>query len=84
MKDLKSKFDDFKKKYPDAIVIFRLNDWYFFYDEDAEVASKVLGITLQCSIGMFPKQAEFPKHALDIYLPKLVRTGRRVAICDDI
>lgn len=84
MKDIKTKYDEFKQKYPDAIVIFRRNDWYFLYGSDAEVASKVLGITLQQSIGMFPKQAEFPKHALDIYLPKLVRTGHRIAICDDM
>ncbi len=84
MKDIKTKIEEFKQKYPDAVMLFRRSNWYVAYDRDAEVVSKVLGIALQTSIGMFPKQADFPFTALDTYLPKLVRAGYKIAICDDL
>lgn len=84
MKDIKTKIEEFKKKYPDAIMLFRRTNWYVAYGKDAEVVSKELGITLQTCIGMFPKQADFPFMALDTYLPKLVRAGYKIAICDDL
>lgn len=82
-------FYDFKEKHPDAVLLFRCGDFYETYGEDAVVASEILGITLTrrnngkegvAAIEM----AGFPHHALDTYLPKLVRAGRRVAICDQL
>lgn len=81
---------DLKKKHPDAILLFRCGDFYETYAQDAISASAILGITLtrstkQCeSDGQHLRMAGFPYHALDTYLPKLVRAGRRVAICDQI
>lgn len=80
-------FFDLKRKHPDAIMLFRCGDFYETYAEDAEEAASLLGITLtrrangqQSYIAM----AGFPHHALDTYLPKLVRAGKRVAICDQL
>ena len=83
-------FYDLKAKHPDAILLFRCGDFYETYCNDAEKASKILGITLTRSsrtkdiegkpLGM----AGFPYHALDTYLPKLIRAGERVAICDQL
>ena len=78
-------FFDLKAKHPDAVLLFRCGDFYETYCEDAITASKILGITLTrrnngASAGS--EMAGFPHHALDTYLPKLVRAGRRVAICD--
>ena len=80
-------FFDLKAKHPDAVLLFRCGDFYETYCEDAIVASKILGITLTrrnngASAGS--EMAGFPHHALDTYLPKLVRSGRRVAICDQL
>ncbi|MGN0282337.1 MAG: DNA mismatch repair protein MutS [Prevotella sp.] len=80
-------FFDLKAKHPDAVLLFRCGDFYETYCEDAIVASKILGITLTrrnngASSGS--EMAGFPHHALDTYLPKLVRAGRRVAICDQL
>ena len=80
-------FFDLKAKHPDAVLLFRCGDFYETYCEDAIVASKILGITLPrrnngASVGS--EMAGFPHHALDTYLPKLVRAGRRVAICDQL
>ena len=80
-------FFDLKAKHPDAVLLFRCGDFYETYCEDAIVASKILGITLTrrnngASVGS--EMAGFPHHALDTYLPKLVRAGRRVAICDQL
>ena len=80
-------FFDLKAKHPDAVLLFRCGDFYETYCEDAIVASKILGITLTrrnngASVGS--EMAGFPHHALDTYLPKLVRSGRRVAICDQL
>lgn len=83
-------FMDLKKKHPDALLLFRCGDFYETYDKDAENAAKVLGITLTKSTRTTDKDgkplamAGFPYHALDTYLPKLIRAGHRVAICDQI
>lgn len=71
-----------KEKHPDAILLFRCGDFYEAYNEDAVVCAEVLGITLTAKDNR--KMAGFPHHTLDTYLPKLVRAGKRIAICDDI
>ena len=81
-------FFSFKDKYPDALLLFRCGDFYETYCEDAVTASKILGITLTRrnnggSVAV-TEMAGFPYHALDTYLPKLIRAGRRVAICDQL
>src|SRR5450432_1997570 len=76
-----------KQKYPDAILLFRVGDFYETFGGDAIVASKVLGITLTKRNNGAPDSAElagFPYHALDTYLHKLVKAGYRVAICDQL
>lgn len=78
---------DLKAKHPDAIMLFRCGDFYETYSEDAVTASEILGITLTKRAngqGKTVEMAGFPHHALDTYLPKLIRTGRRVAICDQL
>ena len=78
-------FLELKAKHPDAIMLFRCGDFYETYSTDAIVASEILGITLTKRANGKDKHLEmagFPYHALDTYLPKLVRAGRRVAICD--
>ncbi|MBQ3673345.1 MAG: DNA mismatch repair protein MutS [Paludibacteraceae bacterium] len=80
-------FYDIKKQYPDAMLLFRCGDFYETYCEDAVKASKILAITLthRNNGGMQSSEmAGFPFHALDTYLPKLVRAGLRVAICDQL
>ena len=80
-------FLELKAKHPDAIMLFRCGDFYETYSTDAIVASDILGITLTKRANGKDKQLEmagFPYHALDTYLPKLVRAGRRVAICDQL
>ncbi len=75
---------EIKKQYPDALLLFRVGDFYEAYNEDAEQATKILGITL-CKRGKADFNfCGFPFHALDTYLPKLVRAGKRVAICDQL
>lgn len=66
------KFNELKAKHPDAVILFRVGDFYESFFDDAKKVTDVLGI------------AGFPSHALDTYLPKLIRAGLRVAICDDI
>ena len=76
-----------KQKYPDAILLFRVGDFYETFDEDAIIASKVLGITLtkrNNGVASSSDLAGFPHHALDTYLHKLVKAGYRVAICDQL
>jgi DNA mismatch repair protein MutS len=76
-----------KQKYPDAILLFRVGDFYETFGEDAIKASQVLGITLTKRNGNTPSSSElagFPHHALDTYLHKLVKAGYRVAICDQL
>ncbi len=78
---------DLKAKHPDAIMLFRCGDFYETYSEDAVTASEILGITLTRRANGQSKTVEmagFPHHALDTYLPKLIRAGRRVAICDQL
>lgn len=83
-------FLDLKKKHLDALLLFRCGDFYETYKDDAARASKILGITLTRSTktkdeeGKPLHMAGFPFHALDSYLPKLIRAGERVAICDQI
>ena len=77
-------YNDFKKLHPDAVLLFRKGDFYETYEEDAETAAHILGITLTTRSDDGTKMAGFPHHALDIYLPKLVRAGKRIAICDPL
>lgn len=80
-------FFELKAKHPDAVMLFRCGDFYETYSEDAIVASEILGITLTKRANGQAKSVEmagFPFHALDTYLPKLVRAGKRVAICDQL
>ena len=80
-------FFDLKAKHPDAIMLFRCGDFYETYSEDAVAASEILGITLTKRANGQAKSVEmagFPHHALDTYLPKLIRAGKRVAICDQL
>ncbi len=84
-------FMELKAKHPDALLLFRCGDFYETYSDDAVVASEILGITLtrrSSAIGTRKDaavaMAGFPHHALDTYLPKLIRAGRRVAICDQL
>jgi DNA mismatch repair protein MutS len=76
-----------KQKYPDAILLFRVGDFYETFGQDAVVASQVLGITLtkrNNGAAASSDLASFPNHALDTYLHKLVKAGYRVAICDQL
>lgn len=75
---------DLKRKHKDAIILFRCGDFYETYEDDARECAKVLGITLTKRQSDGVAMAGFPHHALDTYLPKLVRTGHRVAICDQL
>lgn len=78
---------EIKKQHPDAILLFRVGDFYETFSDDAIVASEILGITLTRRANgsaQFVELAGFPHHALDTYLPKLVRAGKRVAICDQL
>ena len=80
-------FFDLKAKHPDAVLLFRCGDFYETYCEDAVTASRILGITLTKRNNGYNKgdeMAGFPHHALDTYLPKLIRAGKRVAICDQL
>ena len=75
---------EIKAQYPNALLLFRVGDFYEAYNKDAEQATKILGITL-CRRGKAGFNfCGFPYHALDAYLPKLVRAGKRVAICDQL
>ena len=89
MTPMMRQFHEFKQQHPDALLLFRCGDFYETYFDDAVEASRILGITLtQRSNGKSTAQhtamAGFPYHALDTYLPRLVRAGRRVAICDQL
>ena len=80
-------FVEMKQKHPDAVLLFRVGDFYETYMHDAITASEILGITLTRRANGAAKSIEmagFPHHALDTYLPKLVRAGKRVAICDQL
>lgn len=80
-------FLDLKAKHPDAVMLFRCGDFYENYSTDAIIAAEILGITLTKRAngkGKTIEMAGFPHHALDTYLPKLIRAGKRVAICDQL
>ena len=80
-------FMEMKAKHPDAILLFRCGDFYETYLQDAITASEILGKTLtrrSNGSSAATEMAGFPHHALDTYLPKLVRAGKRVAICDQL
>ena len=77
-------FHDLKEKHPDSVILFRVGDFYEAYEEDAETAADILGIVLTTRNTDSTKMAGFPHHALDTYLPKLVRAGKRIAICDQL
>ena len=84
---LLKQYREMKKKHPDAILLFRVGDFYEIFGKDAVQASEVLGITLtrrQSGVDSRIELAGFPHHALDTYLPKLVRAGHRVAICEQL
>ena len=84
---LMKQYTSVKRKHPDAILLFRVGDFYETFSEDAIRASKILGITLTRranGAASFVELAGFPHHALDTYLPKLVRAGERVAICEQL
>lgn len=84
---LMAQYAKIKENYPDTILLFRMGDFFETFEEDAKTASKVLGITLtkraNGAAGEVPL-AGFPHHAIDTYLPKLVRAGYRVAVCEQM
>lgn len=85
-------YNELKEKHPGAVLLFRIGDFYEAYDEDAVKIGEILGVTVtrkfnskeKGSDGHALKMAGFPHHALDIYLPKLIKAGVRVAICDHL
>lgn len=84
---LMKQYLDFKRKYPDALLLYRVGDFYETFGEDAIKASEILGITLTKRANGAASHIElagFPHHAIDTYLPRLVRAGQRVAICDQV
>ena len=84
---LMKQYRDIKSKYPDSVLLFRVGDFYETFHEDAIIASKVLGIILTkrgAGSNSETKLAGFPYHSLNNHLPKLVKAGCRVAICDQL
>jgi len=84
---LMKQFNEIKAQYPDALLLFRVGDFYETFGSDAVAASRILGITLtkrKNGAAAYIELAGFPHHSLDTYLPKLVRAGNRVAICDQL
>ena len=81
---LMRQWKEIKSQYPDALLLFRVGEFYEAYNDDAKDATKILGITLTKFGKSNIPMCGFPFHALDSYLPKLVRAGKRVAICDEI
>ena len=80
-------YQEMKKKHPDAVLLFRIGDFYECFGEDAVVASDILGITLTRRANgssNYVELAGFPYHAFDTYLPKLIRAGKRVAVCEQL
>ena len=92
MSPIMKQYNELKEKHPEALLLFRVGDFYEAYDEDAVKAGEILGITVtrkfnskdKGSDGHALKLAGFPYHALDTYLPKIIRAGLRVAICDHL
>ena len=84
---LMKQYLEMKQKHPDAVLLFRVGDFYETFSDDAITASEILGITLTRRANGSASSVElagFPHHALDTYLPKLVRAGKRVAICEQL
>ncbi len=82
---IQKQWNELKANHPDALLLFRVGDFYEMYNQDARKGAEILGITLtKRSSGDFKELAGFPHHALDTYLPKLVRAGERLAICDQL
>lgn len=82
---IQKQWNDMKAMHPDALLLFRVGDFYEMYNQDARKGADILGITLtKWSSGNFKELAGFPHHALDTYLPKLIRAGERIAICDQL
>ena len=84
---LMKQYLEMKQKHPDAVLLFRVGDFYETFSDDAIAASEILGITLTKRANGYASTVElagFPHHALDTYLPKLIRAGRRVAICEQL
>lgn len=84
---LMKQYFDVKRQHPDALLLFRVGDFYEMYGEDAVIGAEILGITQTRranGVSQYVEMAGFPHHALDTYLPKLVRAGKRVAICDQL
>lgn len=82
-----NQYQEMKKKHPDAVLLFRIGDFYECFGEDAIVTSNILGITLTRRANGTSQYVElvgFPNHALDTYLPRLIRSGHRVAICEQL
>ena len=84
MATMQEQFESIKKQYPDALLLFRCGDFYEAYDQDAVDACDILKITLTTRGSKGTHMCGFPFHALDAYLPKLVKAGKRVAICDKL
>lgn len=85
MSAVRKAYKEMKEKHPDAILLYRVGDFYESYADDAKAVAEILGIVLTTVPkvrGDFKYMAGFPAHALDSYLPRLVRAGKRVAICD--
>ena len=78
----KKQYKEIKQKHPDCVLLFRHGDFYEAYYSDADIVADVLGLIVTVCKG--DKVVGFPHHALDTYLPKLVRAGKRVAICDQL
>ena len=83
---LARQYGEMKAKHPDAILLFRVGDFYESFGDDAVAVSEILGLVLTRTQtkDITERQAAFPAHALDSYLPRLVRAGKRVAICDGL
>ena len=79
-----SQYEELKRKHPDALLLFRCGDFYECYDEDAKIAADILAITLTVRSSTGRRMAGFPFHELDTYLPRFIRAGQRVAICDQL
>lgn len=84
IKDLRNIAEEVKKKHPDTLVMFRSNNSYLLIGEDAKIASDILRITLSHDSIDKELTAAFPSYAIDMYLPRLFRAGKRVAFCNNV
>lgn len=83
MIQIQSQYESFKKQYPDALLMMRTGEWYALYNEDADKAARSLGLIKNSMVGTLKYVVRFPQNALNMYLPKLVRDGYRICICDE-